>query len=67
MSHPLTFHYSGKRLLLETRHPCEGNRKAQGLKGLTVNSIWHLNSDQLSTSETDSKTQLHVLQLSIGL
>lgn len=44
-------------LLLETRRPCQGIRKEIGLKGLTINRIWHLNSDQLPNSETHTRTR----------
>lgn len=44
-------------LLLETRRPCQGNRKEMGLKGQAVSSIWHPNSDWLSTSETHAETR----------
>lgn len=53
MPHSVTFPKSEKDpwLLLETRRPCQGNRKEMGVKGLAICSSQHLNSDQLSAQK----------------
>lgn len=40
--------------LLETRRPCQGNRKEIALKGVPVRSVWHLHSHQLSAPEINA-------------
>lgn len=47
-------------LLIETRCPCGGYGKEMGLHVLTVSSIWHLKSDQLSASEKHAKQKRNV-------